>query len=89
MKSVNSLFLKDCQSWHEYCSKEIEILLSAATYGRMSLQKRKESIMKSKIFENGLALLGALVIIIGVSAAASTALAGDIGTVEIHGSAHN
>jgi hypothetical protein len=45
--------------------------------------------MKSKYFENGLALLGALVIIIGVSAAASSALAGDVGTVEIHGSAQN
>lgn len=35
-------------------------------------------IMKSKNFENGLALLGALVILIGVSAAASTALDSDI-----------
>lgn len=43
--------------------------------------------MKTKYFENGLALLGALVILIGVSAAASTALAGDFGTVEIHRSA--
>lgn len=40
--------------------------------------------MKSKYFENGLALLGALVILIGVTAAANTALAGDFGTVEIH-----
>lgn len=45
--------------------------------------------MKSKYFENLLALLGALVILIGVTAAASTALAGDMGTVEIHGSAQN
>jgi len=43
--------------------------------------------MKSKNFENILALLGALVILIGVSAAASSALAGDFGTVEIHASA--
>jgi len=43
--------------------------------------------MKSKFFENALALLGALVILIGVSAAASMALAGDANTVEIHGSA--
>jgi len=47
----------------------------------------KDSIMKSKTFENLLALLGALVILVGVSAAASTAFAGDVGTVEIHGSA--
>jgi len=47
----------------------------------------KESIMKSKNFENILALLGALVILIGVSAAASTALVGNTNTVEIHGSA--
>lgn len=40
--------------------------------------------MKSKYIENVLALLGALVILIGVSAAANTALAGDMGTVEIH-----
>ncbi len=43
--------------------------------------------MKGKYFENTLALLGALVIIIGVSAAATTALAGDMGTVEIQSSA--
>jgi hypothetical protein len=41
--------------------------------------------MKSKTFENFLAILGAVVILVGVSAAASTAFAGDIGTVEIHG----
>ena len=41
--------------------------------------------MNSKYFENGLAILGALLILIGVSAAASSALAGDVGTVEIHG----
>ncbi len=40
--------------------------------------------MKSKYFENVLALLGALVIIVGVSAAASSALAGDTGTLEIY-----
>ncbi len=45
--------------------------------------------MKSKIFENVLAVLGALVIIVGVSAAANIALAGDLGTVEIHGLARN
>jgi hypothetical protein len=43
--------------------------------------------MYSKYFENGLALLAALVILVGVSAAANMALAGDVGTVEIHGSA--
>lgn len=43
--------------------------------------------MKSITFENLLALLGALVILVGVSAAANTAFAGDTGTVEIHGSA--
>jgi hypothetical protein len=43
--------------------------------------------MNSKTFENLLALLGALVILVGVSAAASTAFAGDMGTIEIHGSA--
>jgi len=63
-------------------------LTQAVTQGQSSLQQ-KDSIMKSKYFENGLALLGALVILIGVSAAASSALAGDLGTVEIHGSAQN
>jgi hypothetical protein len=43
--------------------------------------------MISKYFENGLTLLAILVILIGVSAAASSAFAGDLGTVEIHGSA--
>jgi len=41
--------------------------------------------MKSKYIENTLALLGVLVILIGVSAAASTALANDTSTVEIYG----
>ncbi|MCP4300147.1 MAG: hypothetical protein GY783_06165 [Gammaproteobacteria bacterium] len=45
--------------------------------------------MKSRYFENGLALLAALVILVGVSAAAGSALAGDFGTVEIHGSAQS
>lgn len=40
--------------------------------------------MKSKHIENGLALLAALVIMAGVSAAANAALAGDIGTLEIY-----
>lgn len=44
--------------------------------------------MKSNIFENGLALFAALVILIAVFAAANTALAGNTGTVEIHGIAH-
>jgi hypothetical protein len=47
----------------------------------------KDSIMNSKTFLNGLALLGALVILIGVSAAATSAFVGDVGTVEIHGTA--
>jgi hypothetical protein len=63
-------------------------LTQAVAQGQSSPQQ-KDSIMKSKYFENGLALLGALIILIGVSAAASSALAGDLGTVEIHGSAQN
>ena len=51
--------------------------------------KPKESIMKSKHFENALAILGALVILFGVSAAANIALAGDMGTLEIHGPAQS
>ena len=47
----------------------------------------KETIMHSKYFENGLALLAALIILVGVMVAANTALAGDMGTVEIHNSA--
>ena len=43
--------------------------------------------MASSYFEKGLALLGALIILIGVSAAANSALAGDMGTVVIHSSA--
>ncbi len=41
--------------------------------------------MKGQYFENTLALLGALVILTGVFAAANTALAGDTGSIEIHG----
>lgn len=43
--------------------------------------------MANKFIENGLALLGALVILIGVTAAATTALASDTGTVDIYISA--
>lgn len=50
--------------------------------------KTKERAMKSKYFENGLAVLGAVVILVGVSFAANTALAGNQTTVEIHGLAH-
>ena len=42
--------------------------------------------MKSRFFENGLAFLGALVILVGVSAAATEALAENLDSVEIHGS---
>ena len=45
--------------------------------------------MNSKTFENGLALLAAVLILVAVSAAANIALAGDMGTVEIHGSAQS
>lgn len=48
-----------------------------------------EMMMKAKYFENGLALLAALFILIGVSVAANTAFARDPGTLEIHGSAHS
>lgn len=47
----------------------------------------KDWMMKSKYFENALALLGALAILVGVTAAATTALAVDHRTVEIHSSA--
>jgi len=40
--------------------------------------------MKSKHFENGLALLAALIILAGVSAAATSAFAGDAGTLEMY-----
>lgn len=39
--------------------------------------------MKGKIFENTLALVGAVLILVAVTAAANTALAGDMGTLEI------
>ncbi len=40
--------------------------------------------MKSKYFENSMALLGAVLIIVAVWASASSALAGDMGTLEIY-----
>ncbi len=43
--------------------------------------------MNSKTFENGMALLGALLILVAVSAAANTALAGNMGTLEIYSAA--
>lgn len=45
--------------------------------------------MKGKYLENGLALLGAVLILVAVSAAANTALTGDTGTLEFYSAAHN
>jgi hypothetical protein len=45
---------------------------------------QKDKIMKGKYLENGLALLGAILILVAVSAAANTALAGDGGTLEFY-----
>jgi hypothetical protein len=61
----------------------------AAPQESLALTRTKDRIMKSKHFENALAILGALVILFGVSAAANIALAGDTSTVEIHGFAQN
>lgn len=41
--------------------------------------------MRNKYFETTLALFAAFVILVGVTAAANSAIAGDWGTVEIHG----
>ncbi|MDG2107076.1 MAG: hypothetical protein P8J74_00305 [Woeseiaceae bacterium] len=43
--------------------------------------------MKIEYFENGLALLAALIILIGVSAAAEIALNGDLGTIKTYNAA--
>ncbi len=43
--------------------------------------------MKSKYFENSMALLGAVLIIVAVWASANLALAGDMGTLDIYTSA--
>ncbi len=45
--------------------------------------------MKGKYLENGLALLGAVLILVAVSAAANTALVGGTGTLEFYSAAHN
>lgn len=44
--------------------------------------------MKNTYFEKGLAIVAALIVLVGVSSAASFALAGDIGSVELYASAH-
>lgn len=44
--------------------------------------------MKYTYFEKGLAFVAALIVLIGVSSAASIALAGDVGSVELYVSAH-
>jgi hypothetical protein len=49
--------------------------------------KTQDYTMKIKYFENGLALVGAILILASVTVAANTALAGDIGTLEIYYSA--
>ncbi len=41
--------------------------------------------MKRKFFETTLAVFAAVVILVGVTAAANSALAGNLGTIEIHG----
>ncbi len=45
--------------------------------------------MNNRYFENGLALLGAVLILVAVSAAANIALAGDTGTLEFYSAAHS
>lgn len=40
--------------------------------------------MKSKYFLNSLALLGAIVVLAGVTVAVNTAIAGDMGSLEIY-----
>ena len=47
-------------------------------------QKHLGISMKGKYFENSMALLGAVLVIVAVWASASTALAGDMGTLEIY-----
>ena len=47
----------------------------------------QDYIMKIKYFENGLAFVGAILILASVTFAANTALAGDIGSLEIYYSA--
>lgn len=67
-----------------YEDRNLTIRCGARTVRRCP---NKDIIMKSRFFENGLAILGALIIIVGVSAAANTALAGNMGTLEMHRSA--
>ena len=45
--------------------------------------------MQDDYLENGLALLGAVLILVAVSVAANTAFASDAGTLEFYSVAHN
>jgi hypothetical protein len=75
----NLLFLKDSQSWHGSCNSicsEFRIVSHSATRASQGTG------MKNTNIENTLALAGALIVLIGVGAAASSALAGEVDTTD-------
>ena len=70
------MFLLLFQSWHGMCNTESRIL------GRLSVNEHEEFAMQARKTINGLAVAGALIAMIGVSAAATEALAADSDTSE-------
>lgn len=82
-----SLFNKDFKSWHGLCNKVIESNNTISNYFAKAGLRLKDRHMKTRYFENGLAFVGAILILAGVSAAANSALAGDPQPLEIYYSA--
>lgn len=64
------MFLNVFQSWHGLCNKQSEDLHSRLGDNDMI----KGMTMKSGKFENGLALIGVLVVLFAVTSAANSAL---------------
>jgi hypothetical protein len=74
LKIRNFLFLKDNQSWHRLCNS---ICSGIRIASHIATRASQGTGMKKTNIESTLALAGALIVLIGVSAAASSALAGE------------
>ena len=66
-------------TWHDLCISECRLVHNVLPLAALT---RKGMTMNSRKVENLLALLGALIILFGVSVAASTALAADVATAD-------
>jgi hypothetical protein len=65
------LLFKELWTWHESCNKSLSLTQQVA----WATLANEGITMRTRKIENGLALLGALIVLLGVTFAASSALA--------------